>query len=140
MEQDMKGNEAPGGNDPSLGSYLRRLRAVRGLTLRQVAARSGVSNPYLCQLELDRVKHPAPRFLRALADCYGVEYLELMRLAGHPVEPAPDGAGRPPVTFVGAERLTPEEQDEVQGLITWLLRRRERAQQADGAERLRTPA
>ena len=114
----------------SLGPYLRALRAATGLTLRQVEGRCklpercGVSNAYLSQLERGRVREPSPRVLWALAECYGADYAELLRLAGYPLPPTADGAARAAVVFAGAERLTAEEREEIQAIITLKLRRR----------------
>jgi len=111
-----------------LGSYLRSLREVAGLTLRQVQERCGlagcgVTNGYLSHLETGKVKAPNPNILRQLADCYGTDYLELMRRAGYPV-PAPEN-GCNHTVFAGAERLTPEDREEIQAIIALKLRRRE---------------
>ena len=136
----MSREKAPDGLGMSLGSYLRMLRVQRGLTQRQIEARSGVSNPYISQLEQNRGARPSARILQALADCYDVDWLELMRLAGHPVPPQLDGEGQPTVTFVGAEQLSFEERADVQAFITYLLRRRERPRQQDEPVRGAAPA
>src|SRR3712207_984734 len=62
----------------TLGSYLAALRAQAGWTLRELGARSGVSNGYLSLLEHDKVKQPSPRALWAVAQSYGTDYLGLM--------------------------------------------------------------
>jgi transcriptional regulator with XRE-family HTH domain len=73
------------GNLMSLGSYLRSLREAHRLTLRAVEDRTGVSNAYLSQLEMDKIRKPSPACLYKLSQCYGVSYEELMQKAGHPV-------------------------------------------------------
>ena len=103
----------------TLGRYLRDLRRQAGLTLRAVEAGSGISNGYLSQLELDRIKDPSPHVLWVISECYGADYLDLMRRAGYPIP-----SGGPTVTFAGAERLTPEEREEIQEIIALKLRRR----------------
>ena len=70
---------APGG----LGQELRRLRAHRGMTLRQAELKTGISNAYLSQLETGRVDSPSPAILQKLADAYGVGYEALMQIAGY---------------------------------------------------------
>ncbi len=110
--------------EETLGAYLSTLRADAGLSLREVETRTGVSNGYLSLLEHDRVKEPSPKSLYALAQCYGAEYLDLMRRAGYPVPPKADTSAAPSVVFRGAERLNDDERREIQDLITFKLRRR----------------
>jgi len=108
----------------TLGGYLRSLREAAGITLREVTARCGVSNGYVSLLEHDRVHGPSPKILHTLACCYGADYAELLRRAGYPV-PGDEGATpRPTVVFAGADRLTPDEREEIQQIIALKLRRR----------------
>ncbi len=66
-----------------LGPELRRLRRQKGASLRKVQAETGVSNPYLSQLERGVAENPAPTKLQALADYYEASYLELLEHAGY---------------------------------------------------------
>jgi len=110
----------------TLGSHLRTLRRQAGLSLRTLEAGTGVSNAYLSQLERDRIKEPSPRVLWAISECYRSDYLDLMRRAGYPMPSASH------VLFAGAERLTPDEREEVQEFIAMKLRRRrDRQHEAD---------
>ena len=68
----------------SLGSFLRKIRKERNLTLRAVEERTRISNAYLSQLENDRIASPSPKILFELAKCYKLSYEKLMSLAGHP--------------------------------------------------------
>lgn len=70
------------------GNYLKSLRLKHGLTLRDVEAKTGVSNAYISQLETGKVKQPSPSNLYKLADLYQVTYEELMEKAGYPVPKA----------------------------------------------------
>src|SRR6266404_3705085 len=72
---------------PSLGEELKRLRALKGWSLRQVEEKTKgkVSNSYLSQLESGLVKEPSPNVLYELAKVYDVPYTHLMRLAGYVV-------------------------------------------------------
>lgn len=80
----------------TLGEKLRQAREERGLTLREAEDRSGVSNGYISQIESGSVKQPSPQRLHALAQAYGIDYRELMVMAGHvPVE-AGGGLELPP--------------------------------------------
>ncbi|MEW6203327.1 MAG: helix-turn-helix domain-containing protein [bacterium] len=66
---------------PNLGSLLRELRERRGLSLRQVYLKSGVSNSYLSQVETGQ-KIPSARVLSKLAPVYRVEVTTLLEEAG----------------------------------------------------------
>lgn len=63
-----------------IGPLLRRLRGR--LTLREVETQTGISNPYLSQLERGD-RRPGPRVLRRLAAFYGVAVHDLLKRAGH---------------------------------------------------------
>ena len=53
------------------GGYILRQRKLHGWTLRFMAERSGLSNPYLSQLETGRNRNPGINAIVALADCFG---------------------------------------------------------------------
>ena len=61
---------------PELGVYLRELRQRAGITVREASRRSGVSNPYLSQIETGK-RHPGTEALNKLAPVYGVTAREL---------------------------------------------------------------
>lgn len=70
---------------PTLGQYLASIRLDRKMSLRQVeeASDKEVSNAYLSQLETGKIQQPSPMVLNTLADIYGIDYLQLMDLAGY---------------------------------------------------------
>ncbi len=49
---------------------------------------TGISNPYLSQLENDKIRKPAPQFLGKLSSLYNLNYRVLMEAAGY-IEPQP---------------------------------------------------
>jgi transcriptional regulator with XRE-family HTH domain len=102
------------------GAYLSDARAAAQLTLRAVSAATGIALNYIYRLETGHVAEPRPRHLRLLARLYGVEYGELMRLAGHLAggEETPRG-----ILLPGIENLTPNDRLEINALITVKLRR-----------------
>src|SRR5690625_3565746 len=71
----MKANE--------LGTYIRRLRNKRGMTIRQLELYSGVSNSYLSQLEYGKRGIPSPDIIKKLSTGLRVDYEELMIKAGY---------------------------------------------------------
>jgi transcriptional regulator with XRE-family HTH domain len=66
-----------------LGRELQRLRHHEKLSLRDVQARTGISNAYLSQLETGKAESPAPPVLQKLASLYGVPYDDLLTVAGY---------------------------------------------------------
>jgi transcriptional regulator with XRE-family HTH domain len=130
------------------GQYLRELRRVRRLTLREVEEQSGVSNSYLSQVEHGRIRQPSPHVLQKLAVAYDVPYERLMARAGYirpggglpvtqgqvheppapyiPDEPAtalPSAA--PGWAFSIPEDLSPEEEVELQNFLQYLRFKRQ---------------
>ena len=68
---------------PRLGSYLRRLRQEKGMTLVRLAKMSGISIGYISELERSEQTNPHPNILKKLASVYGVPLQELMEAAGY---------------------------------------------------------
>lgn len=79
--------------EPSpLGTFLRELRTQSEMTVREVAEQSGVSNPYVSQIENGVCRDPSPNILRKLVAVYSPHlryqprtnlYIYLMELAGY---------------------------------------------------------
>lgn len=65
------------------GEYLRSLRKRRDMSLRELAAASGVSNAYISQIETGQRGVPSPSVIRQLADALNVPYLDMMKAAGY---------------------------------------------------------
>lgn len=117
---------APAGQ--TLGQYLRNLRLARRLTLREVEDASGVSNPYLSQLETDKITKPSPHVLHKLAPVYGASYETLMEKAGYLRRSAPGApsaakrAGRLPA--FSTDELTAEEEEALLEYLAFLRSRK----------------
>lgn len=113
---------------PTLGETLKKARSAKGLSLRDVEARTKISNGYLSQLESDGVKQPSPHHLHALSKLYGAAYGDLMALAGYHVPARPSSRGlrqRPAgLAFAGAEDLSEEERRRVEEYINLIRRAR----------------
>lgn len=67
----------------SLGQELQTARKFKKLSLREVEAASGISNPYLSQLENDKIQKPSPQFLGKLASLYELDFQIVMEAAGY---------------------------------------------------------
>jgi len=114
----------------TLGSYLKQVRKERGLTLRAVEERTGISNAYLSQLENQKISDPSPRILHKLADCYKIPYEHLMELAGYPspLSSMTEGKKLQPSfrSSISLDDLTKEEKERVEEFIQFLRSRRVR--------------
>ena len=102
---------------------MRLARDLRKLSLRDVEKATGISNPYLSQIENDQVNKPSPFFLHKLATLYGIDYELLMEAAGY-VE-RKDKAATSPKTLAGAalfstEKLTPKEEEQLAQYLQFL--------------------
>jgi transcriptional regulator with XRE-family HTH domain len=67
----------------SLGQELQTARKFKKLSLREVEAATGISNPYLSQLENDKIQKPSPQFLGKLASLYDLDFQIVMEAAGY---------------------------------------------------------
>ena len=75
------------------GDYLRSLREQQKMSLREVAAKTGVSVSYITQIENGRRKAPGPDVLKKLAPAYNVPVRDLLKAAGYlddiePIKPS----------------------------------------------------
>ena len=61
-----------------LGSLIKRLRIARALSQRALAARAGVTNPYIAQLETGQRGNPTVLIATRLAAALGVPVTELI--------------------------------------------------------------
>ncbi|MDE9365528.1 helix-turn-helix transcriptional regulator [Luteipulveratus sp. YIM 133132] len=66
---------------PDLGAYLREQRQAAELSIRQLADRTGISNPYLSQIERG-LKRPSADILQALAKGLRISAEQLYVRAG----------------------------------------------------------
>ncbi len=92
---------------------MRQLRQRRGLTIRQLALYSRVSNSYLSMVERGARSAPSPAILARLAPALKVPYTELLHAAGYL-----DNAGEATDPLVQAfyratEGLSPQARQEV---------------------------
>lgn len=71
--------------DDALGSELRSIRTLKGLSLKRAATEAEISTAYLQKLEGGEVQRPSPHVLHRLAAVLDVPYATLMRLAGYVV-------------------------------------------------------
>lgn len=110
-------------NRTSLGKSLRLARELHRLSLRDVEAATGISNPYLSQLENDKIGKPSPHFLHKLAALYELDYEMVMESAGYVTRKRAAQSG--PKTLAGAAlfslgKLTAEEEQSLAAYLKFL--------------------
>ncbi|WP_150460306.1 helix-turn-helix domain-containing protein [Nesterenkonia ebinurensis] len=99
-----------------LGARLRRLRKLRGLTLTELAARSGVSAQYLSEIERGR-KEPSSEMIAAITGALGLTLVELTSHVADELQrisfstrlsaqPSSDSASLPPLNSSRAPQLS----------------------------------
>ena len=67
----------------SIGKYIADLRLERGMSQRELAEKSGLSNTEISRLENGKRVKPSPATLRGISEALGVEYSDLMKAAGY---------------------------------------------------------
>lgn len=63
-------------------NFLKQMRNNSGLTLREMCCLTGISNPYLSQLERMVLPNPSALVIHKLAAHYHYTYEEMMMLMG----------------------------------------------------------
>jgi HTH-type transcriptional regulator, competence development regulator len=116
-----------------LGGQLALVRQARGQSLKLVATRAGISPAYLHKLERGGVRHPSPPVLTRLASALGVDYEQLMELAGYTVHEVGGLERRSSarwllVTPAGTDTLTEDEGRELVEYLAWRRYREGRRQ------------
>lgn len=90
----------------ALGELIRSQRQQAELTLRELAARTNVSNPYLSQIERG-LHEPSVRVLKAIAGALNLSAESLLQQAGI-LEGTDDDAPPPPPSVEEAVRADPK--------------------------------
>ncbi len=117
------------GRGNKLAEELRRIRGIRGISLRKIEDITKISNAYLSQLETGKAENPSPAVLFKLAKVLDVPYESLMEAAGYLKPPEPKSSS--PKRLSGIEAallsadLTTEEQKQVAAFVSFLRKTRE---------------
>lgn len=67
----------------TLGRALKESRLAQKWSLRDLERVTEISNGYISLLESDSVRQPSPRHLHTLSKALGIDYGQLMSLAGY---------------------------------------------------------
>ena len=94
-----------------LGAFIRAQRQQAELTLRELAARTNVSNPYLSQIERG-LHEPSVRVLKAIASALNVSAETLLAQAGLFEEGTEEGAPPEIPTVIEAVKADPRLNDD----------------------------
>lgn len=86
------------------GKYLRHIRKLKKMTIRQVELYSNVSNAYISQLERGERGIPSPAIIEKLSKALGVDYEEMMEKAGH-IKEKRYSYGLEPIDFANMVKL-----------------------------------
>ncbi|HEX7057329.1 MAG TPA: helix-turn-helix transcriptional regulator [Bacilli bacterium] len=113
---------------------LKKIRKMRGYTIREVSKRSGVSHGYISQLENGVRNVPSPEILLKLADALEYSYEELMKIAGYLAEDPEQEAADKPVNLrrilrskrvvLDGMELSGEDKEWIERILTVLFWRR----------------
>ena len=111
-----------------LGEELRRVRGIRGISMRKIEEITKISNAYLSQLETGKAENPSPAVLHKLAKVLDVPYESLMEAAGYLRPPQPKSSTPKRVSGIEAAllsaQLSSEEQNQVADFISFLRAQR----------------
>src|SRR5271165_7331888 len=107
----------------TLGEGLKLARELRKLSLRDVEKATGISNPYLSQLENNKINKPSPFYLHKLANLFEIDYEMLMEAAGY-VQRKTVAEGQPK-TLAGAalfstQKLTADEEQQLADFLHYI--------------------
>jgi len=123
-----KDTEEGSGARVTLGQFLASIRTDRRMTLRQVeeATDKEVSNAYLSQIENHKIQQPSPNVLHALSEVYGIDYANLMEMAGHitPSKNRTESERHGKVATFADHHLTSEEEAELMDYLKHIRTRK----------------
>lgn len=66
-----------------IGTYIADLRNEKRMSQRELAEKSGISNTEISRIEAGKRSNPTPATLKALSDALGIEYRDMMKMAGY---------------------------------------------------------
>lgn len=102
----------PDAENSALGQFIREQRNAAQLSLRALAEKADVSNPYLSQIERG-LHEPSVRVLSSIARALNLSAETLLRQAGA-LGPDEPGTGNPTVAAISRDpELTPEQKEEL---------------------------
>lgn len=67
----------------NIADFIKQTRAELGYSIRKLSRLSGVSHPYISQIETGKIEKPSPDILKKLAAPLDIPLYELMSMAGY---------------------------------------------------------
>jgi len=118
-----------GPRNETLGSLLKRARAERDMSLREVERRTEVRSGHLSQIETDTIAKPEMAILWELAALYGLDFTRLLALAGYSAGRETSGRQRQRMTVAlrALNELSPRDQADALSYMAELRGRRGRS-------------
>ena len=119
-------NEPLASQMEALGAFIRNKRKLANLSLRQLAERTKLSNPYLSQIERG-LHQPSVRVIRLISDALNVSTETLLAQAGllhrEPAGGAPSEAPPPDIeaNIRAEQRLTEEQKSALIAVLRSML-------------------
>lgn len=101
-----------------LGQFITEQRTAKNLSVRKLADLAHVSHTEIHRLETGERKHPSPFTLRSIANALGIDFDEIMQIAGYTDDTLT--ASAPAVFLPGIEELDEKELEEVRDFIAFL--------------------
>lgn len=106
----------------ALGDFLKKIRLEKGLSQRELADKSGISNSEISRIESGERQLSSPAVLKSLAFALNVSYSDFYKAAGYVDEPVEKPIIADHIDGIGD--LTEEELEDVKKYIEFLKQRR----------------
>ena len=113
-----------------LGEYLKEQRVAAELSVRQLAAQAGVSNPYLSQIERG-LRRPSAEVLQQIAKALRISAEQLYIRAGI-VDPHAGSAGSVELAILGDSKLTERQKQSLLDVYSSFLALNKASDDTDG--------
>lgn len=102
----------------TLGQYLKNTREKNNFSLKEVQAKTGITDSRLSKIENDLYKEPSPTILKQLANLYKISIVDLFTRAGYMTYDSLDYSAQ---TFNGVDKLTDADKEHIQNQINYLV-------------------
>ncbi|GAB3797512.1 helix-turn-helix domain-containing protein [Virgibacillus kimchii] len=67
----------------TFGEFIKEKRTEKGLTMRELERRTGISQAYISQIESGKRNVPKPELIKKISNGLDVDYLDLLQKAGY---------------------------------------------------------
>lgn len=102
----------------NIGQQIKSARERKGLSLRELEILTGISNPYLSQLENGKVAKPSPNFLWKISFHLDIDFKQLMLDVGFITPLTIDQNKHRSILF--EDGLTEEEENIIRNFLSYI--------------------